>query len=83
VTSGIRLGTPAVTTRGMGVAEMRRVAELIDRALTHPDEETLSQVKAEVEELTSAFPLYQPKAARAGSDGARKVRVAAPVGVYR
>jgi glycine hydroxymethyltransferase len=61
VTSGIRLGTPAVTTRGMGVAEMRLVAELIDRALTHPDDGTLRQVRAEVEELTSAFPLYQSK----------------------
>jgi len=61
VTSGIRLGTPAVTTRGMGVAEMRLVAQLIDRALTHPDEASLANVRAEVEELTSAFPLYQPK----------------------
>jgi len=60
VTSGIRLGTPALTTRGMGKAEMIRVAELIDRALTHPDEATLGRVKAEVEELTSAFPLYAP-----------------------
>jgi len=60
VTSGIRLGTPALTTRGMGNAEMIRVAALIDRALTHPDEVTLGRVKAEVEELTSAFPLYAP-----------------------
>jgi len=60
VTSGIRLGTPALTTRGMGTAEMVRVAELIDRALTHPDEATLGRVKAEVEELTSTFPLYAP-----------------------
>jgi glycine hydroxymethyltransferase len=60
VTSGIRLGTPAVTTRGLGTAEMVRVAELIDRALTHPDEGTLARVKTEVEELTSTFPLYAP-----------------------
>jgi hypothetical protein len=67
----------------MGVAEMRQVAELIDRALTRSDEETLSRVKAEVEELTSAFPLYQPRAVRAGSDGARRVRAATPVGAHR
>jgi glycine hydroxymethyltransferase len=59
VTSGIRLGTPALTTRGMGPAEMIRVAELIDRALSRPDEATLARVRSEVEELTSAFPLYQ------------------------
>jgi glycine hydroxymethyltransferase len=68
VTSGIRLGTPALTTRGMGTAEMVRVAELIDRALTRSDEATLARVRAEVEELTSAFPLYQPRSA------ARRVR---------
>ncbi len=63
VTSGIRLGTPALTTRGMGTGEMVRVAELIDRALTRQDEGTLRRVKTEVEELSSAFPLYQPKTA--------------------
>jgi len=63
VTSGIRLGTPAVTTRGMGVAEMVRIAELIDRALTHPDEGTLECVKSEVEDLTSSYPLYQSRPA--------------------
>jgi glycine hydroxymethyltransferase len=59
VTSGIRLGTPAVTTRGMGVAEMGQIAELIDRALTHPDEASLADIKSEVEDLTASFPLYQ------------------------
>ena len=59
VTSGIRLGTPALTTRGMGTAEMKRVAELIDRVLTNGDEATAVRVKKEVESLTARFPLYQ------------------------
>jgi glycine hydroxymethyltransferase len=62
VTSGIRLGTPALTTRGMGRGEMERIAELIDRALTRQDEGTLARVRQEVEELTASFPLYQPRA---------------------
>ncbi|HET6836663.1 MAG TPA: serine hydroxymethyltransferase [Gemmatimonadales bacterium] len=83
VTSGIRLGTPAVTTRGMGVGEMRRVAELIDRALTRSDEATLAEVRAEVEELTAAFPLYQARPARPGYDGRSAGRTALPVGAHR
>ncbi len=63
VTSGIRLGTPALTTRGMGKAEMRRVAELIDTVLTSPDDVTVQRVKHEVGELTSSFPLYRPRRA--------------------
>ena len=58
VTSGIRLGTPAVTTRGFSEVEMSRVAQLIDDVLTKKDEETLSRVKQDVRELTDAFPLY-------------------------
>ena len=60
VTSGIRLGTPAMTTRGLGPLEMEHIAELINRALTHPDEPTLAAVRDDVNELTEAFPLYQP-----------------------
>jgi glycine hydroxymethyltransferase len=58
VTSGIRLGTPAVTTRGFGVEEMERVAELMDRVLTKRDEATVQKVKREVRELVEEFPLY-------------------------
>jgi glycine hydroxymethyltransferase len=83
VTSGIRIGTPAVTTRGLGVGEMRRIAELIDRALLRPDEDTLALIKEEVEELTSAFPLYARKRVRGGSDGVRKVRVASYLGAHQ
>jgi glycine hydroxymethyltransferase len=59
VTSGIRLGTPAVTTRGMGEAEMARIAELVDRVLGSPGSSAVeSTVRGEVQELTSRFPLY-------------------------
>ena len=60
VTSGIRIGTPALTTRGFMVPEMRQIAHLIDRALTNPDEGTLALVRNEVKELTGALPLYRP-----------------------
>ncbi len=61
VTSGIRLGTPAMTTRGMGKAEFKRIAQLIDEVLTRRDEETITRVKREVLELCRAFPLYRPR----------------------
>lgn len=60
VTSGLRLGTPAVTTRGMKTAEMTKIAEFIDRALSEPDnEDNLAQIKKEVIELCQKFPFYK------------------------
>ncbi|MFA5911593.1 MAG: serine hydroxymethyltransferase [Vicinamibacterales bacterium] len=59
VASGVRLGTPAVTTRGMGEAEMDLIAGFITRALATPeDARALTMIKAEVEQLCRKFPLY-------------------------
>ncbi len=58
VASGIRIGTPAVTTRGMKEGEMRQIARLIDEVLSDPTEGTIAKVKKKVLELTKAFPLY-------------------------
>src|SRR6266542_6278644 len=59
VTSGIRIGTPAVTTRGMKEQEMKRIAGLIDTVLSAADDAALAtRVRDDVRELTSRFPLY-------------------------
>jgi glycine hydroxymethyltransferase len=59
VASGIRIGTPAITTRGMREAEMDQVGDLIARALSTPDDDrALGMVKDEVERLCRNFPLY-------------------------
>jgi glycine hydroxymethyltransferase len=67
VTSGVRIGTPALTTRGMKEPEMRRIAELIDIAvLGRDDPMKLEQVKRDVLELAERFPLYGLPEAAAG-----------------
>ncbi|MBM4267024.1 MAG: serine hydroxymethyltransferase [Deltaproteobacteria bacterium] len=60
VTSGVRMGTPVVTTRGMREPEMERIGELISRALSHVgDDAALARVAADVTALCREFPLYQ------------------------
>jgi glycine hydroxymethyltransferase len=60
VTSGIRLGTPALTTRGFDVDDMKVIAAIIDRVITDPENETvLEQARKDVVSLVEMHPLYE------------------------
>jgi len=59
VTSGIRVGSPATTTQGMGVEEMKQIASLISRAIKTDDPKVHAGIKTEVHALTARFPIYQ------------------------
>ncbi|KPL00855.1 MAG: serine hydroxymethyltransferase [candidate division Zixibacteria bacterium SM23_73_3] len=66
VTSGIRMGTPALTTRGMKEPEMEKIAALIDRVISNlGDEDIYAKVKVEVLELCQRFPLYKERLEKA------------------
>jgi glycine hydroxymethyltransferase len=58
ITSGIRVGTPATTTQGMGTEDMKVIASLISRAIRTDDEKALAGIKSEVHALTARFPIY-------------------------
>jgi len=59
ITSGIRVGSPATTTQGMGIEEMKQIASLISRAIKTDDPKTHAGIKTEVHALTARFPIYQ------------------------
>jgi glycine hydroxymethyltransferase len=74
--SGIRIGTPAVTTRGMKEAEMRQIGRWIAEALNHrTDTATLGKIRRQVLVLAEEFPLYADRRARAQAQAQAEVRV--------
>ena len=59
ITSGIRIGTPAITTRGMGNDEMTKIVQLIDDVISDiENEDIIHQVRSAVKSLCKAFPIY-------------------------
>jgi glycine hydroxymethyltransferase len=67
--SGIRIGTPALTTRGMGEPEMRQVGRWIaDALLQRSDATALTRIRKEVLNLCEAYPLYAERRARAHAE---------------
>lgn len=59
VTSGIRVGTPAITTRGMDAQDVKQVVEWMDQILMEPDnDKKISKIKNEVNDFMTRFPLY-------------------------
>jgi glycine hydroxymethyltransferase len=59
ITSGIRLGTPALTTRGMNEKDMEKIAEMINDIITNPEsEDTKKDITKRIDDLTSEYPLY-------------------------
>ena len=60
ITSGIRVGTPAITTRNMGAQEMKKVVQLIDMVINNPDSDVnLKKVKSNVKDLCESYPIYK------------------------
>jgi glycine hydroxymethyltransferase len=71
VASGIRLGTPALTTRGMKEDEMAKIGSMIAAIIREPESETVkTQVKKQVAEITAAFPMYPNRRKQPASSGA-------------
>jgi glycine hydroxymethyltransferase len=59
ITSGVRIGSPALTTRGMGLEEVKIIANLIDKVIMNSeDKNIINSVRKEVKELCQSFPIY-------------------------
>ena len=64
--SGIRIGTPAITTRGMGVDEMKRIGDWIHQAISNPDDRSLHEkIRGQVRDMCEHFPVPAGRAATA------------------